>query len=172
MERFIILLISICLWEGALTKSIQVIEFQSGYTSTDNAVETLNLGLKTTRSLTMCFRFMSRFHRGYLLFKTRQMELWIKYTNGFVNLYPWNSASAENMYARTFKFCQPRVPGKWMALCISINMTENTQNIKVFQDGHLCWNMFYADGSYDLIYYKSSTPIKDMYEIHETILIT
>ena len=164
MERIIVLLVCICFWEGTLTKSIQVIEFRSGYTSTDNA-ET-PVGLKTTRSMSMCFRFMSRFHRGYLLFKTRQMELWIKYTNGFVNLYPWNSASAENMYARTFKFCQPRVPGKWMALCISIEMTENTQQIKVFQDGHLCWNRFYANGSYDLIYYKSATPIKDMYGIY------
>ena len=143
--------------------SVKVIHFQNEFaTSGTESQENVHQESLETRNLTVCATFMPRYYRGYFLLHTPQWKLKIRGLEGFVILYPFNVTSAADHYSRMISFCHRCVPGKWTSMCLTMELTETTQRIQVFQNGQLCFSQTYSDGEFDSIHYRESPPIYDL----------
>ena len=147
-----------------LATSVEVIDFNTDYIP-PHAPAYSEAGEKysiSTRELTICFRYMPRYNYGYTLIKTKQLLLHLRENEGFFNLNPLNPASSNEVYSRMVPFGESCVPGKWISLCLSMKLTNQTQHLKVYQNGKLSWNKTYSDGEFGVVYYKKVTSLRDM----------
>ena len=154
----------LCFFVCHLASSVQVIDFNTDYIP-PNAQAFSEAGDKdsiSTRELTICFRFMPRYNYGYTLIKTKQLLLHLRENEGFFNLNPLNPASSNEVYSRMVPFCDSCVSGKWISMCLGMKLTNQTQYLKVYQKGKLCWNKTYSDGEFGAVYYKKSSSLTNM----------
>ena len=77
----------------------------------------------------------------------------------FWELNPWlgfmNIQRKGYKLARLFSLCQPRLPGQWISMCISMRLTNDTQEIKVGQNGQICYERLFSDEQFDRLNYKN-----------------
>ena len=146
--------------------SVKVIQFKTTERSVESERKDTRVSSYTiaTRDLTLCFRVMSQYYRGYLLIMTGQLQLWMKYKNGFFNTKPLNDTTpiSNDQYSRYVPFCSPREPGKWMSMCLAMKLEDKTQDIKVFQNGLLCWEKIYRNGNFDWLYFKDTPNVEHL----------
>ena len=159
IHAFIVLFLS-CM--GQAGKFVQVAEFPVRKTSFSE----INDGIDpetalSTKEISGCFRFMLRYSRGYHLIRHGQITVafkTVKLNIGFITINSWNNMSANSTddawmegYSRSFRFCRTYVPGKWISLCFSTKFTNGRQDLKVVQDGAVCFQGTYEavlDGIY------------------------
>ena len=156
---FIVLSLS-CM--GQAGKFVQVAEFPYRKTSFSEIKDVIDPETAlSTKEISCCFRFMLRYSRGYYLIRHGQITVsftTVKLNMGFIAINSWNNTSASsideiemNAYSRSFRFCRPYVLGKWISLCFSTKFTNGYQELKVVQDGAVCFQGTYEaelDGIY------------------------
>ena len=104
-----------------------------------------------SREMSGCFRMMSRYPRPFTLHFTEDLSLYFESsTHGFMNIQ-----RKGYKLARLFSLCQPRLPGQWISMCISMRLTNDTQEIKVGQNGQICYERLFSDEQFDRLNYKN-----------------
>ena len=159
IHAFIVLFLS-CM--GQTGKFVHVAEFPVRKTSFSEINDAIDPETAlSTKEISGCFRFMLRYSRGYHLIRHGQITVafkTVKLNIGFITINSWNNMSANSTddawmegYSRSFRFCRTYVPGKWISLCFSTKFTNGRQDLKVVQDGAVCFQGTYeaeVDGIY------------------------
>ena len=149
-----------------MAQTIKVVAFQDDFVpSEEGKKDSRSEGLLWTRDVSVCVRLMPRYKRPYIPIATGQIRLYIQGLDtqmGFIEFHNQRSVnSSGRSYSRMFTFCQPRVPGKWMSLCFSMQLKPHSQEIAIVQNGHFCQNKTYVDGRFDPMYYQKSRPLQE-----------
>ena len=147
-------------------ETVHVIEFQP---ESKPAPVEYPLGPLATNVLTLCLRYKARYNRRQSLLHTRQFGF---NTYGSSDgkamasfpIYPLNKSSPfpENFFPI---FSISEVPGIWSSICLSITLLQYNLELRVFQNGSVCWEKLYRDSTgveFDPIYYKQSMDFKEM----------
>ena len=119
-------------------------------------------GLRGTREIAVCFRFLTQFNPSFFLITTSQFNIWLKHDKGFVYMKSRNATTKNEEYCRMFPYCQKYVPGHWMSVCLSIKLKGQTQEITFSQEGQICAQKSYLDGDFEWMYVKPTIFVNDM----------
>ena len=148
------------------TKSVTIAAFQpqtwhqrskfDGITNTDDYLK--------TKAFSVCFRYMTRFisDNHITLLDTHQMTFAIGKNFPFVLLRPWNASSLHDEYCRILKYCQFYKAGHWVSVCLKVKLDGRSQELTFIQDGDLCFKKTFDDGSFEWLFFREMTSIKDI----------
>ena len=157
-ETFLCLLLAQLFERAATYKSVKIIEFRSDFM--DGAgPNTVTGKLFKTREMSFCFRLMPRYPGPYTLINTKQLTLNIRGVNSPIGFFSIRYSSMTR-YSRMFTFCQTKLPGKWTSLCFAIQLQSNSQKLKIFQNGQICYNHEFP-GSFASMDYQTSRPLRE-----------
>ena len=126
--------------------------------------EDINKGFYSSKDLTVCFRYMTRFISDLdyiLLIETIQFRLGVYKNYGVVFLRPFNSTVSNDEYRRVYRFCKSYEPGHWVSVCLRVTLHAKIQKISFFQDGGLCFHDKYLDGSFENMFFRNNVSLDD-----------
>ena len=167
MTRYIaiLLILSDHVKSDIMDKRIAVVAFQPKVSiSHEFLTEYVEDGFYSSKDLTVCFRYMTRFisDQAYiLLVQTLQFRLGVYKNYGIVFLRPFNSTVSNDEYRRIFQFCKSYEPGYWLSVCLRVKLRANIQEISFFQEGNLCSHDKYLDGTFDYMLFPNNASLDD-----------
>ena len=161
----ILLILSNQVKSDIMDKRIAVVAFQPKVSiSHEFLTEDVNKGFYSSKDLTVCFRYMTRFISDLdyiLLIETIQFRLGVYKNYGVVFLRPFNSTVSNDEYRRVYRFCKSCEPGHWVSVCLRVTLHAKIQKISFFQDGGLCFYDKYLDGSFENMFFRNNVSLDD-----------
>ena len=148
-------------------RKVQVIRFRNDNASPQKTKKrSVVNNLSTTSEISFCFKIMPRFHRTFAIFKTEQLELWVRSSEKKymwnINYVPLDATQSYHKIARMLPFCQSWQPGKWFSLCLSMGFIERFHKVKFYVNGESCLNQTYQVEETKLIHYNKKPLLGDL----------